>query len=405
METPIAVRVKIVYLLALSSGLFFVNHAAILAGLAAIQLVLYFTSSLSAGKLFSALNRLKLLAFIVILSYLLIPGETSQHSISLPVLDWFTLSLYPEGLITAGLMLTRIATLITASIWIRESEPPGSFIDALRWLRVPQSIAIAIDAGINLSTQKGGKRQSGTGQGNGGGNNRKKITITLAQLRSGKMGFFDNLINRSHTSADNFLKEHYPSLESRLRHDTAVILTVVAAAMSLKLLQLLPGLPIAPGHKNLVIVPLIVIASLTTHSRWGGFSAGLAIGVVSFMLGYGKFGVLEITHFALPGLVADITVPVILAGNQRLLLVRFALLGALIGLTRFAANFLIILLAGAPELAWVAFAPMLISQTVFGALSCLIGVYVVSRIKAGKLLTQSSATEDKTATHRGTEDV
>jgi hypothetical protein len=179
----------------------------------------------------------------------------------------------------------------------------------------------------------------------------------------------------------------------------------VAAAMSLKLLQLLPGLPIAPGHKNLVIVPLIVIATLMTNSRRGGFSAGLAIGIASFMLGYGKFGVLEIAHFALPGLASDILAPLILAGNQRLILVRFALLGAAIGLTRFAANFLIIILAGAPALAWAVFTPMLISQTTFGALSALIGAYVVGKIKNDTLLNTSS-TEDKTQHNtKGAEDV
>ncbi|EDY87444.1 hypothetical protein GP5015_925 [gamma proteobacterium HTCC5015] len=142
-------------------------------------------------------------------------------------------------------------------------------------------------------------------------------------------------------------------------------------------------------------MPLIVIATLATHSRYGGFSAGLAIGISSFLLGYGKFGVLEIAHFALPGLVSDILAPLVLAKSRKFLIIRFALLGAVIGLTRFAANFLIIILAGAPLLAWAAFLPMLVSQTAFGALSALIGAYIVQKIKSGQLFEVTDATQKK----------
>jgi hypothetical protein len=145
------------------------------------------------------------------------------------------------------------------------------------------------------------------------------------------------------------------------------------------LLQILPGLPFAPGHKNIVVIPLLLMASLATRSRFGGLSAGAAVGIVSFLLGYGKFGAFEILQFALPGLLADLLAPVLVGGSGLGLLVRLAILGALLGLARFAANFMVLMLAGSPELAWLAFTPMLISQVMFGGLSGLVCVYVVKR--------------------------
>lgn len=402
MENSITARAKVIYLILLSTGLFFIQQVSVLLAVTGLQLGLYALARLPLGNLLQAFKRVLLLAIVIVISFVLIPSTENALATDWQT-PWFTLHFYFGELSVAAFMLLRIVALLTASIWVRDSEPAGAFIAALRWLRIPEVIAIAVDAGISLSSRRGAGNGSGRGRGQGAG---KKLKVTFAQIKSGKLDFFDDLLNRSYRRASQFLQENYAGLTSTKRHDAAIILTVVTAAMSLKLLQLLPGLPIAPGHKNLVIVPLIVIATLATKSRYGGFSAGLAIGIVSFMLGYGKFGVLEIAHFALPGLASDFLAPLVLAGNQRLMLLRFALLGAAIGLTRFAANFLIIVLAGAPALAWAVFTPMLISQTVFGALSALIGAYVVSKIKNGTLLnTSSSKGEDKKSHTKGAEDV
>ena len=175
-------------------------------------------------------------------------------------------------------------------------------------------------------------------------------------------------------------------MSDEVKHDAAIILAVVVAVMSLKLLQLLPGLPFAPGHKNLIVIPLLVMASMTTHGRFGGMAAGFSVGIVSFLMGYGKFGIFEILHFALPGLMADLLVPLLVGGSGFLLLTRLAVLGALIGLTRFAANFMILILVGSPALAWAVFVPMLASQLLFGSLSCIVCLYIVKKHQNNELL-------------------
>lgn len=396
MKSEYYARARLFYLIVLSSALFFVDKAGLVTLVAIAQLGLYLVSGLPLGVLFRAVSRLWLLGITILASYLLIPF-TADASKQVVQLWGFSLNIYPDGAAVAGVMVLRIVTLITASLWARQASSPEAFIEALQWFRLPQTVAIAIDAGLQLSSQKkgGGKgkgggrhRQKGGGQGDGAAD-----AVSYSAIREGRMGFMGRLLNKSNDRARDFLERNYPNIKADTLHDTAIIVTVVAAAMSLKLLQLLPGLPIAPGHKNLIVVPLLVTAVLATKSRWGGLQAGVAVGVASFMLGYGKFGLLEVAHFALPGLAADLLAPLLLRQPSRALWLRFALLGAAIGLTRFAANFMIIILAGAPLLAWVVFAPMLVSQILFGALSAPIGIYVVDKITHGNLFAGSKPVE------------
>jgi len=145
--------------------------------------------------------------------------------------------------------------------------------------------------------------------------------------------------------------------------------------MGTKLIQVLPGLPIAPGHKNVLIVPLLLLAAGLTQMRFGGLWTGLTVGVVSVLSGYGQYGVLEISHFAVPGLMADVLLPLVRPhGRKWWRLAQFALIGAAMGAGRFAANFLVILLAGAPEIAFVLYLPMFVSQVSFGAISAFVSL-------------------------------
>ncbi len=396
MDSSSTARAKILYLIGLSTGLFFVDQLWFLLAAAGFQLGLYAFSGLSFRNLVLALGRLRLLAIVIFISHLLFPSTPNSPATALST-PWFSLDVYLQEWELASTMLVRIFCLMTASIWVRDSERPGEFISALRWIFIPSVVAIAIDAGLKLSTRKGGGsgggRGGGRGEGQGGAEN-GRVRVSWRSIRAGKMDFFDDLMRRSFGRAEGFLASNYPELSEDRRHDATIILSVVAAVMSLKLLQLLPGLPIAPGHKNLVIVPLMIIAALATKARWGAFSAGLAIGIASFMMGYGKFGILEVAHFALPGLAADLLAPVFLVGNRRLILLRLALFGGVIGLTRFAANFLILMLAGSPALAWVLFSPMLVSQILFGALSSILGVYVLDKIQNGNILQSSLTTRE-----------
>jgi hypothetical protein len=121
------------------------------------------------------------------------------------------------------------------------------------------------------------------------------------------------------------------------------------------------------------------------------------------MMGYGKFGVLGIAHFAAPGLLADLLLPLVRLDTSRWLrLLQLAVIGSLLGLGRFAANFLVIILAGAPGVAFMLYFPMLVSQMVFGALSAFVSLVILELVSRR---TKARAAEEMVReTGRGTGD-
>lgn len=395
MHSTLPVKLKPAYLLVLASGLFFVGDWRIILGLIVLQAGLWLHTGLGLGELLRGTSRLKWFFLLIIISYLLIPPEGTLPDFRFNFRR-FEVGVYFSGLNHAALMLSRVFLLVFASLWVRLSEPAGAFVAALGRLGLPENIAIVVDAGLSLAgggQESGAKKSGGKGRGDGSGGGGGKRhqdpgetreqggwrKISFADIRHARFSFMDEIIGTALQKSRAYLHEHYPQMGESVRRDAAILLAVVVAIMSLKLLQILPGIPFASGHKNVVVIPLLLMASLATTSRFGGFSAGIAAGIVSFLLGYGKFGIFEILQFALPGLMADLLRPVLVGGTGFMLLLRMTILGALLGLSRFAANFMVLMLAGSPELAWLAFTPMLISQIVFGGLSGLACVYIVKR--------------------------
>lgn len=391
MSAALSAKFKLSYLLLLASGLFFTDDWRIIFGLVVLQAGLWLYAKLGYAELWRGTSRLKWFFLLIVISYLLIPPEKALPDFRFDF-GWFALGVYFSGLDHAALMISRVFLLVFTSLWVRLSEPAGAFVAALGKFGLPESMAIVVDAGLSLagSNQKpaGKGMGGGNGGGHGGGRHRNQNdaqqqnswrNISFADIRHARFGFMDDMIGTTLQKSRAYLHEHYPQMSETVRRDAAIILAVVVAIMSLKLLQILPGIPFASGHKNMVVIPLLLMASLATTSRFGGFSAGIAVGIVSFLLGYGKFGIFEVLQFALPGLLVDLLVPLLVGGSGLLLLLRMMLLGAVLGLARFTANFMVLMLAGSPELAWLAFIPMLISQVVFGSLSGFICVYIVKR--------------------------
>lgn len=371
--------IKIVYLLVLAAALFFIRDPALLAGMLALQGVLLVSARVPLATLWRATRRLLLLFAIIAVSYaFMTTGREDELWMEFALGGW-TPAVNLTGLTVAGLMCLRVFTLVMASTWLQHSSPPGALVAGLERLRVPQSVAVTVDATLALL---GGERGAGKGGGGGHGGgkhgkNADKPKLTWDQVRAGRLGVIQDLVDQSLARAREWLSARHPHLSPERLHDLTVVLAVSLTIMGLKVLQVLPGVPIASGHKNLLIVPLLLFAAHATRMRFGGLAAGTAAGVVSFLLGYGKFGILEIAHFAVPGLLADLLMPFARAQGRTGRLLQFALIGIALGLGRFAANLLVILLAGAPQLAFLLFAPMLISQVAFGALSCMVSVLII----------------------------
>lgn len=383
-HAPWSTLFKLLFVLALAIVLFVLHSPEALGVLLGVQLVLWMSSGLSVRALWRSVYRLRVFFLFIFISYAFFStGDSGQDRwLSFSLGEW-TPAINAGGIAFAALMCLRVAILVIASAWMQRTAPAGALVDALRILKLPESLAITVDASLALLAGGGGSGH-GTGKGRGDGKGRNKADrddqgISLRSLRKGNLGGVNELIDRSLSRAGTYLHQRYPDLGARALNDMTIVLAVSLAIMGLKVLQILPGVPIASGHKNIIIVPLLLFAATSTHARFGGLLAGTAVGIVSFLLGYGKYGVLEIAHFALPGLLADLLLPLLRAQGRGGKLLQFALAGVVLGAGRFAANLLVIVLAGAPLPAFVLFAPMLISQVVFGALSCFASLLIVGR--------------------------
>ena len=384
-------KLKLLYVLALAVSLFAVSRADVLAGLLIVQLVLWFVSRLPATDLWQSTRRLGVFLLLIALSFAFVStGAADDRWIHVPVARW-SLPVNLSGLFIAALMALRVVTLVIASAWLRRSCAPGALVRGLRALRVPDVVAITVDATLSILGGERPMRGGGDGSGRGGGrgsggghgggrrhaHDPSAESVGWSEIRGGQSGAVSRLLERGLERAHRWLTENYPELDAERLRDFSIALALCLAVIGTKALQVLPGIPFASGHKNIIVVPLLLYAAHATRMRFGGFAVGTAVGVVSFLLGYGKYGILEVAHFALPGLLADLLMPLVRGNSRWLRLAQFAAVGAVLGVGRFAANFLAILLAGAPDVAFVLFAPLLISQVAFGALSCFVSVAII----------------------------
>lgn len=369
---------RLLYLLALTGMLFFVGEPMIIFILLGIQIILWLVSSLDYRLMRRSLRRLLFFFVIILLSFaFLSTGDSNADRwIAFSVFGW-QIEINQSGVWLAVLMCTRVLTLVLASTWVQQSAKPGEFVRSLVQLKVPAFLALAIDTSLTLISMNGGNKKQGAGKTEKKKFKREKISIAFNQLRRGDLSFIREIIDKALSKARGHIAEKNPELSAKQVHDLAVVVGITLAIMGLKLIQLMPGLPIAPGHKNLLMIPLFLLAARMTHSRFGGLWTGLTVGVMNFMLGYGKYGILEILQFLVPGVMADLLLPLILGKKRALLFFQYCLLGGILGFGRFSANIAVLFLAGAPPVAFALMTPMLISQVLFGALSGMVSTVLL----------------------------
>jgi hypothetical protein len=390
--TPAA---KLWYLIAVVLALLLLPSPTTTLILLLVQACLWAAFSLGWRPLAKLAKRLAVFFLIITISYAFfsVGDHQADRWTDVAVGPW-TLAINLAGLSLAVMMCLRVLVLVAASVWVQESGKPGDFVRALEQSRVPRFLAASIDGTIQLVSGAGG---GGEGRGGGGGGGRGqgrgamekqgRVSIGFEQLRHGNLSFMTEMVERGLDRAEQLVVRANPEMDREQAKDIAIIVGMATAIMGTKLLQVLPGFPVAPGHKNVVIIPFLLLAARLTHKRFGGLWTGLTAGVVSVLSGYGQYGVLEIAHFAVPGIMADILVPLVRPSHPRWLrFIEFGLIGGLLGIGRFTANFLVILLAGAPGMAVVLYLPMLASQVMFGTLSAFVSMAVLDLVSRSAAL-------------------
>src|SRR5207302_5425225 len=165
-----------------------------------------------------------------------------------------------------------------------------------------------------------------------------------------------------------------------LVHDIGIVTGIALCMASVKVIKLLPGLPFAPGHKALLLFPLYVLASRLTHSGWGGTAAGSIMGVIGFLQGDGRFGILEIFKHVAPGLVIDVGEPFVRRWPPWAL--GYCVLGFFAAIARTATEFVVVLLLGARAEIYLFPGVKLLPGLVAGVLSGFVSVFLLRVVAA-----------------------
>lgn len=377
---------KVLYLLAVTAVTFIVPAflAApayrwfVVAALLALQIFMLLAARIRARELLRPVWRLKWLFLFLAGCYAFLPPEDPVRA---ELLDWripgvhWTLSINLTGLERAGLMCLQIITLLLASALVRLTGTGRDLVEGLQAFRLPLLFVYSLDHTLELL---GGGRPPGDRRGDGRHSTsaRPGLSGVLKRLMRGDFKALVESIRRNiELAGGQTAREVDSCLDVRLAHDVAVVSGIALCMASFKVLRILPGLPFASGHKAILLFPLYVLASRLTHSRWGGTAAGSIMGVIGFLQGDGRFGVLEIFKHLAPGLVIDLGDPLVRRLPSWAL--GYCLLGLVAAIARSTTEWVIVFLLGARAEVYIFPAAKMVPNLMAGFLSGFVTMFVL----------------------------
>src|SRR5262249_24777041 len=364
-------------------------------GLAGIQVVILLACRVGLRDVARLAARLKwLFAFLIGMNTLLPPENPSANDAlidwHLPWLEW-PLSVNLSGLEKAALMCLQIVTVLLASAVVRLTGTGRDLVDGLHAFRLPPLFVHALDRTLALLEGTHGREREG-----GRPRNRAPRSGLFALVREilhGDIGAFADFIRANIALAENQAgSDGAPRLGSQIGRGLAIITGIGLCMASLKMLRILPGLPFASGYKTFLLFPLYVLAARLTQSRWGATAAGSIMGVIGFLQGDGRFGVLEILKHVAPGLVIDVGEPLVRRWPAWAL--GYCVLGVFAAIARTATEFVIVFFLGARAEIYLFPAVKLVPNVIAGLLSGFVSVFVlraVAQLKASEVVPASGA--------------
>ncbi len=371
---------KVCYLLAVTALVFALPatgapalaQSLVIAGLLALQAIILLVCRVELRAIVRPAWKLKWLFALLIVVYGLLPPETpccdTRIGWPVPGLAW-TLSINLTGLQQAGLMCLQILTVLLTSMVVRETGGGRDLVDGLKAFRLPDLFVHALDQTLQtfVGARRPGHRREGGAPGGG-------FFRMIREMSRGDFSAFVKTIEGNMTLAAGRAPDA-GGLDARLAHDVAVVTGIALCMASLKAVKVLPGLPFASGHKTFLLFPLYILAARLTHSRWGATAAGSIMGVIGFLQGDGRFGVLEIFKHIAPGLVIDLGEP--LARRLPPWALGYCVLGFAAAIARTSTELLLVLLLGARAEIYLFPAARLVPNLLAGTLSSVVTVFVL----------------------------
>jgi hypothetical protein len=372
-------RLQIAYLVGVAVAAFATSSPKWLVGLLLLQLVLWLAFRLPVMGLMGIVRRLQFFIGFVLVSFTLFEPEAGDRLVPVALGRWM-LDVNLTGLVRGLLLSSRVVTVIAASQILQRAGGPDSIVQGLRGLRMPASIACSLDLLLSLVGGDRGRRgKQGQGERRGRAGDGPGAVDVLRRMIRGDVGFLVELMQRSITRARERADRY--GLKPDALADLAVIGGLGALAMTMKFLKILPGLPFAPGHKGIVLLPFYIVAYDLTASRWGGTQLGVVIGVTGFLMGEGKFGPFEVLREVAPGLFVDLVMPLIRRWVHEPGALLYALVGTGAAMMRLSTLLVVAYVVEAPSVFYAFLVPMLVSNIVFGFLSGFVTFHVLKSLQ------------------------
>ncbi len=347
---------RIVYILVISVCIFVFNNIYVALSLLLLQVVLWFSLQIPLKKL-KPLKRIRTFLLVLIFFYTFFHGE--NDFILFSIKKW-SFGINYNGFYSGLFMASKLLTMLLATFIVRFTTSSQQFMLGLKSLGMPNDFTLIIDGILaTIESQPKKKNKSEKNKGNG---------ISIKSVLKGNFSEITDLINTKLTEArSNFAN-----------NDVAIISAFSLIVTLIRFMKITPGFPIAPGHKNALIIPFFILASRLTDKKFAGTSIGFLSGVIHFMSGFGKYGPLGIVQFALLGLVVDLFMLLFKKSNS---IFVFCLIGLVAGFTRVSAEIGLAWLLRMPVEYYLFYIPYVTSQCLFGVASGIVTQYLIKKIK------------------------
>lgn len=355
---------KILYIFLAGVGVFFLNNLWLLGGIILFHFLLYFLIK-NPKKNLRFLYKVK---WFVLLIFLVHAFTGSNDIEILRIKEWnFALYLSEEGILKGAIMACKLISMLLITQVVRFSMNKKDFVGGIAGLGMSRSSAEIIDEIMEVvNSEKKGNGGGGDGSGKGKGKKNKsksedegeqdKATDVLLKGRVGNIP--KKLVKRLNFATDKFKDNPNATIAS-----SALAITLI------RMVKIAPGLPLAPGHKNILVIPVFIYGISKSEKKLAGLQIGSISGVLHFSMGFGKFGPLGIFEFGILGLIIDLLLrlPV-----KRTNLAFLMLIGAFGGLTRIMTEILLAYILGMSGAFYLIYLPYIISQISFGIASAFI---------------------------------